>query len=699
MLVLCYNNLNMKKIHIIPVIIISIITILLNFYTVKASEEVFFHISDTHVADDSNHITQNSNLSKWVNATNDSGIQFSVNTGDLADYTNQMSDLNIYMNSIKSLINPHIFISGNHDYQGPVKYNFTSQGFNEYPVSIYGDYLFAGSPSAGNVSVDWNKLEQNLKLGMGEKRIILMQHVPFFAPSTLSCNGGACTAPKWILSADNSTKFKELIKKYDIGTVLSGHLHTPYVMKDKELYFDQINASSLLANRQNIIVEHLSNLWVQDGKYYDQSMVIVSPTKYDSQTGLGMILDQEPIALKYFGKTDITQVQYKIGSSGKYYDLTESSGFWSTDFDWAKYKGLSLYTLYVRTLSNNTVIREISTQFRVSSSYINKEPTININNQDILKEILDGTQNLVMNFNDDNYDVNLVELFIDGIRKQYWSYKKAKTGTVSYIWNTVNETDGKHVFRYKLTDQFGRKTYSNIFTVFVRKQDPTVTPSVVPPTPILTVTPTATPSPDICENIPVTTTIIQNGVGNYSEAIDSYFFTVGVTPSANKPEDNQPWSAPVIKTSGYYPKYKSLIKFGLTSIPKNSIIQKAVLNFTLSSWDGQSEKPVQYFARLNKSFDQQVSWNNASSQETWTIPGALGEGTDYLAPVKSKTINWGTNTIDITDFVQIWVKEPDLNSGVLIWETDGHMAVHYSSDYSTDLTKRPKLDLTYIPCN
>jgi len=673
-----------------------------------AANDFFIHISDTHVADDSNHANQKSILSDWVIKTNNSLPQFTINTGDLADHTYKPSDLGIYMSIVNNLINPHVYISGNHDYQGNSKYYYSTLGYNEYPVATYGNYIIVGSPSAINVSINWDKLEQNMKLGKGEKKVVLLQHIPFFAPTWVSCFGGICNAPKWILSANNALKFKELIKKYDIGTVLSGHLHTAYIMKDKELFFDDVGAAGLQARRQNVITENNGELCFQDGKYYEQSMVIVSPTRYDSQTNLGMILTNEPISLKYLGKTNITQVQYKIGNTGIYYNMTQDNNIWSANIDWTKYKRSFLYNLYIRAILNGVLVREITQQIRISPSYPNARPVISYNNPDFYKTIFSGLVSLNMNFNDDNYDVNLVELFIDGIRKNYWSYKSVKSGSVTYQWDTSYEAVGKHILRFKITDQFGRKTYSDKFEVQVGTQ--TITPSSTPiptitnpltPTLIPTITNTITPipTPTCTANFDLTT-IFQQGQNNFTGTSDTYFFIPNVTPPVNKPEDNQSWNAPYIKTSGYYPKYRTLLKFNLSSIPLNGKIKSANLTFTLASWDGQTEKPTQKIAKLNKPFNQSTaSWINASSTQLWSTPGADEEGVDYLSPVKSKLINWGANTIDVTDFVQSWVSNQNTNYGLLIWETDLHSTSYYSSRYTVDVTKRPKLTVVYSTCN
>lgn len=71
---------------------------------------------------------------------------------------------------MKNLVKPHLYISGNHDYQGSSKYYYNTLGYNEYPVTTLGDYIFVGTPPAGSVVMDWTKLEQNLKLGRGEKK-------------------------------------------------------------------------------------------------------------------------------------------------------------------------------------------------------------------------------------------------------------------------------------------------------------------------------------------------------------------------------------------------------------------------------------------------------------------------------------------------------------------------------------------------
>jgi len=708
----------MKYIYFVAILYIFAATF---FYPIRvaATNEVFFQISDTHVADDAKHSSQKTYLENWIAETNNSQSQFSINTGDLVDYTYKASDLGTYMNIVKNLTKTHLYISGNHDYQGTAKYNYKSFGYNEYPVFSYGDFIFLGSPPTIGSVIDWAKLEQKLKLGKGEKRLVLLQHIPLFAPSWLKCSGLPCNAPKWVQSSINTSKFNNLIKKYDVEAILSGHLHTAYQMKDKKLFFDQINASSLLANRQNVLAENNGGLWVQDGKFYEEPMVIVSPTRYDTESGLGTILVNEPIILKYFGKTNVTQVLYRI-NSGSYFNMTKNANVWIANVDWTKYIG-SPRNLYVKILSNGVLIREISQPIKISTSFPNARPTISFSNPDFYKIIFSGQTNLSMSFDDDAGDINLVEFFIDGMQRSSWSYNKAKNRSISYAWDTKAETEGKHILRFKVTDKFGRKTYSDKFSVNVQNNTPIPTPIItqvptitltptttqmptITPTSIVTQAPTSTPNPTI---IPTPSSCISNetkefqqGLNNYNESVDSYFYISGYSPSKAKLGDLTPWDQQYFKISGYYPKYKTLLKFGLSSIPNGSKIISAVLNLTVSSWDGQTEKPIHLFARINKAFDQKkVNWNMASSTESWSIPGALGEGSDYLSPVKPMVVRWGVNTIDITDFAQYWISNPDRNFGLMIWESNSHMATYYSSRYSSNQAKKPKLTVVYSTCN
>jgi hypothetical protein len=219
---------------------------------------------------------------------------------------------------------------------------------------------------------------------------------------------------------------------------------------------------------------------------------------------------------------------------------------------------------------------------------------------------------------------------------------------------------------------------------------PTATPTRTPvgmASPTATPTATRTPNPS-CPSGSTGQVVIRSETAG--AVPDTYIFQ-----AANKPEDASAWSGSLLKTAGYWPSYRSLVRFDIAGLPAGALVDKATLRMTIVAWyPANNINPTIIFAALGKPFDQAASWNMANVGQAWTSAGAAGAGSDYVDPVKTLLTRWGTNSFDVTTPVSRMVGQGAANHGFLFWETDGREATFASSD-DTDLNRRPSLTIDY----
>jgi hypothetical protein len=143
--------------------------------------------------------------------------------------------------------------------------------------------------------------------------------------------------------------------------------------------------------------------------------------------------------------------------------------------------------------------------------------------------------------------------------------------------------------------------------------------------------------------------------------------------------------------------YRTLIKYNLSEIPKNSVIKSAKLKlFAKTSGQGNGIIGQPMYGNENKSLLQKVisAWNNPNTG--WSnapmvdvtaqkiIPQSLSSNQDYEA--------------NITDFVKAWVANPDSNFGMALkLETENYYnsQIFFGGTDDVPLLKRPTLEITY----
>jgi hypothetical protein len=154
-----------------------------------------------------------------------------------------------------------------------------------------------------------------------------------------------------------------------------------------------------------------------------------------------------------------------------------------------------------------------------------------------------------------------------------------------------------------------------------------------------------------------------------------------------------------------------LIQFDLSSIPSSATITSATLSLNNAATGFTQNVAIQ---RMLKSWTEGIhnnvtattgesTWTYQSYNGTsWSSAGAAGSGTDRASSnsdTGSKTGTSGTwetwSASGIVSDVQNWVNGSNPNYGWRIIGDGSSSIVFWTSDYTTDTTKRPKLAVTY----
>lgn len=214
---------------------------------------------------------------------------------------------------------------------------------------------------------------------------------------------------------------------------------------------------------------------------------------------------------------------------------------------------------------------------------------------------------------------------------------------------------------------------------------PTFGPTLIP-----TLRPTSTPTrtPAVATTTPSLGTIsltLQQGLNNYSGTIDTYFYQYQ--------PDSQYCSSNQLK-AGYNMQNSSLVRFDLSPLPQEAIVESAKLSLYASGWGGTNISLGVY--QILVDWDCQATWNKAIGVN-WSLPGCNGINTDRR-DTPAATIN--TNGIsrwydfDLTSLVQSWINNPSSNKGVLLKQTDSVKSTFYFNS-SENSANQPKLTITY----
>ncbi|MBA7523198.1 hypothetical protein ES705_15321 [subsurface metagenome] len=133
---------------------------------------------------------------------------------------------------------------------------------------------------------------------------------------------------------------------------------------------------------------------------------------------------------------------------------------------------------------------------------------------------------------------------------------------------------------------------------------------------------------------------------------------------------------------------RTYIKFSFSSIPADAIVTDADLKLYQYSTNGTDNFTIELL-KINNSWDE--------STICWDLKPTLSGDTIISSSITAGATTW--NSWDIDDLVQAWLDGDIANYGVVLKDTNetsgDTIAYFFTSDYTTDPTKRPKLVISY----
>ncbi|MEH6503309.1 MAG: DNRLRE domain-containing protein [Cycloclasticus sp.] len=145
--------------------------------------------------------------------------------------------------------------------------------------------------------------------------------------------------------------------------------------------------------------------------------------------------------------------------------------------------------------------------------------------------------------------------------------------------------------------------------------------------------------------------------------------------------------------------YLSLLEFDLTGLPATAHILTATLELYQSrtSADGgaiSAHRITNAWAQgVNANGTGASNWTESDTAISWTTPGGDYDTTAVTITTLAGTVGW--SQWDIAALVQDWVDGKYPNQGFMLNPAPGASAYFYSSDYTGDVTLRPKLTISY----
>ena len=209
---------------------------------------------------------------------------------------------------------------------------------------------------------------------------------------------------------------------------------------------------------------------------------------------------------------------------------------------------------------------------------------------------------------------------------------------------------------------------------------PTATPTPGPaPTPTATITP-----------VPAETTVtLQQGVGGYYGAEDTYIHQY--SPTAN-------YCMERLLRVGANQQYAGIFHFDVSMIPTGAVVTRAALQLYASGWGGLDTTLGTYFI-LRTVTACEATWNQAQNGNLWGLAGCNNTTTDRRSTAESTVGTSGISkwyTFTLTSAVQSWVDGSLPNNGVLLRAPASELGdfLFAGADHN-DPNLRPKLVITY----
>lgn len=189
---------------------------------------------------------------------------------------------------------------------------------------------------------------------------------------------------------------------------------------------------------------------------------------------------------------------------------------------------------------------------------------------------------------------------------------------------------------------------------------------------------------------------------NETSGIDTYIYAP--TATTNFGTDVDLYSGEL--TSGASRFARILIKFDITSIPSNALTSSNIFSLWIISNSASNARDHKIFRLLRDWVESQATWNIWKTSNNWTTAGAGSDGNDAdltnvwattniaAAPSAGTEIQWSLSTTEFDKFLN----GTYTNYGWLIKaDTETDDAHEFDSSGSSTATKRPKLQITYLP--
>jgi len=240
-------------------------------------------------------------------------------------------------------------------------------------------------------------------------------------------------------------------------------------------------------------------------------------------------------------------------------------------------------------------------------------------------------------------------------------------------------TCGAVTYQFSSSDD-GAQDYRPRLLVIYREPTPTPGGTETPGGP--TVTPTRPP---------VVLTRLQQDVDGYGGTTDTYI--TQSNPDANL---DSPPNPPRLHIKGDG-SYVSLIRFELPEQLRGRIIVSATLELLTRYRDKPLTAMVGTYRLRRPWLEDQATWVNASSGESWTLPGIWPADCDITPSDEQEVTESGVWTkFDVTQLVDDWLADPSSNNGVMVRSGgSGSVVYHFSSSEDNVQSYHPKLVIAH----
>ncbi|MCJ7790175.1 MAG: DNRLRE domain-containing protein [Candidatus Atribacteria bacterium] len=133
---------------------------------------------------------------------------------------------------------------------------------------------------------------------------------------------------------------------------------------------------------------------------------------------------------------------------------------------------------------------------------------------------------------------------------------------------------------------------------------------------------------------------------------------------------------------------RTYIKFDLSTVPVNAVVVDADLRLYHYGGPGTDDFTIGLY-KVTSAWDENTI--------TWSLQPTYSVDAETTSDITISATTWGS--WDIDTLVQTWLDGSITNYGVVLKDADeasvNSIAYFWTSDYTTDISKRPKLEIDY----